>query len=268
MSTTPHAILDSSEPVAFAHRGGAALFPENTQLAFERALELGASALELDVHSTKDGHLVVLHDPTLDRTTNGSGPVSSLSLRELERLDAGYRFSPDGGASFPFRGQGLTVPTFESVVRALPEAKFNVELKAPGLGPLLLDVAKRFALAPRLLVAAHAHAVMMDFRRLAPSVATSASRREALEFRARTGLGRPLPTPAFRALQVPPSYWRLPVLTRTTVAAAHRLGVRVHAWTIDAPQQMRELLDLGVDGIMTDRPDVLVALLDRRKAAP
>jgi glycerophosphoryl diester phosphodiesterase len=263
----PHAILDHPVPVAFAHRGGAALFPESTLLAFERALELGCMALELDVHATRDRHLVVLHDSTVDRTTNGSGPVSSLTLSELQKLDAGYHFTKDG-VTFPYRGQGLTVPSFEQLVRALPGANLNVELKVPGLAGLLLDSVKRHGLASRLVVAAFAHPIMMEFRHLAPWVPTSASRREAIGFRARTALRTSVLPPVFRALQIPPSYHRVPIITRATVSEAHRLGIAVHAWTIDDMDTMRTLLDLGVDGIMTDRPDVLVPLLAERDQNP
>jgi glycerophosphoryl diester phosphodiesterase len=257
--TVTHALLDHPRPLGFAHRGGARLFPENTLLAFERALGLGPLALELDVRVTRDGHLVVLHDETVDRTTNGSGPVAALSLSRLQTLDAGYHFTDATG--FPFRGAGLTVPTFDELVRALPGAAFNVDLKVTEATKPLLDAIRRHQLEDRIVVASHAHRVIAAFRRLAPDVATSASRSEALCWRAAALLGRAVARPPYRALQLPRDYSHVPILTRRSVALAHRAGLLVHAWTIDQPHVMRELLDIGVDGIMSDRPDILARVL-------
>lgn len=254
-----NALLDHRGPLGFAHRGGARLFPENTLLAFERALGLGPLALELDVRVTRDGHLVVLHDETVDRTTNGSGPIAALSLSRLQALDAGYHFADATG--FPFRGTGLTVPTFDELVRAVPQAVFNVDLKVPAAAKPLLDAIRRHQLEERIVVASHEHRVIADFRRLAPDVATSASRREAVCWRTAALVGRSVARPPYRALQLPRDYARLPILTRRSVALAHRVGLVVHAWTIDQPHVMRELLDIGVDGIMSDRPDILARVL-------
>lgn len=260
-----HALLDRSAPLGFAHRGGAALFPENTVLAFQRGFGLGCPALELDVRVTRDGQLVVLHDETVDRTTSGRGRIAALSLVQAQRLDAGFHFHD--GSGHAFRGQGLTIPTLDEVVRAVPDALFNVELKVPGAAELLLDVIRRHDLAGRVLVAAHVHPILCDFRRRAPGIATSASRREAFCWRALAALGRPVKNPPYRALQVPIRYRGVPVLTASSVAEARAAGVRVHAWTIDSPGTMRALLELGVDGIMTDRPDILVRVLDTSRRA-
>ena len=129
MSRSPNELLDHAGPVAFAHRGGAGLFPENTLFAFEGALELGATALELDVRATRDGELVVLHDPTVDRTTNGTGPVSSFTLEQLKRLDAGYRFEVRG--EFPFRGREVRIPTFDELARTFEAVAYGGEAAQP-----------------------------------------------------------------------------------------------------------------------------------------
>src|SRR5215208_4358914 len=129
-------------PLNLAHRGASALAPENTFEAFRLAVEDGAGGLELDVHMTRDGHIVVIHDATVDRTTNGSGAVSEMTLDELRRLDAGYNFSPDGGPTRPYRGRGIRVPTFGEVLEEFPRVAVNIEIKlgSPGIEESVLRV--------------------------------------------------------------------------------------------------------------------------------
>jgi glycerophosphoryl diester phosphodiesterase len=263
--------LDVDAPLLFAHRGGAALFPENTLDAFRGALELGIPFLETDVHLSRDGVLVVHHDATVNRTTNGSGKVADLTLSELRKLDAGYRFSPGGGA-FPFRGKGLTIPTLEEAFALSPTVRFNVELKTAGRAAAhaLWSFIEAGELHDRILVAAEVHATIRRFRRLSRErVATSASHREALAFLAATRLHLDGVLPvAFDALQIPVRHRGVRVLDRRLVQAAHRHGVQVHAWTIDDPAEMRELLALGVDGLMSDRPDLLAPLANPGSRMP
>jgi glycerophosphoryl diester phosphodiesterase len=264
----------SALPLTFAHRGGAGLWPENTLLAFRGAIELGCSHLETDLRMSRDGEIVLLHDVRLERTTNGVGEVSDFTLQELQRLDAGYRFSPDG-QSFPLRGQGLVIPTFAELLAAAPEARFNVEIKErgrPDLPLALWQLVQRLDLADRLVVAAERHELVHDFRQLSQGrVATSASRRECLQFWAasRVGVARVLPV-AYQALQIPERAGHLRILTPALLAAAHRRGVAVHVWTIDDVTDMHRLLDWGVDGLMSDYPDRLLGVVkDRaRLAAP
>lgn len=256
-----HVILGAKATVGFAHRGGAALFPENTMDAFRGCLAMGSLALELDVHLTRDGHLAVFHDANVERTTDGRGPIASMSLAECQRLDAGYWFTKDG-STYPFRGRGVTIPTLETVAEAFPDVGLNVELKVQGAAPAVLSVIARYRLERRIIIAAHAHRIMEDFRKHAGhSVATSASRHEVLAFRSRSAAGRPLGVPPYRALQVPPRVSQLRLITGRTLRHAHEHGVKVHAWTINSPQSVRDLVALGVDGIMTDRPDFLVRVL-------
>lgn len=256
-----HVILGAKGTVGFAHRGGAALFPENTMDAFRGCLAMGSLALELDVHLTRDGHLVAFHDAHVERTTDGRGPIASMSLAECQRLDAGYWFTKDG-STYPFRGRGVTIPTLEAVAQAFPGVGLNVELKVPNAASTMLSVISRHRLQKRIIVAAHAHRVMADFRKRAGrDVATSASRHEVLSFRLRSAWGGPLGVPHYRALQVPPRVSQLRLITKRTIRHAHEHGVKVHAWTINTPESMRDLVALGVDGIMTDRPDVLLRVL-------
>lgn len=253
-------------PLVIAHRGGAGLWPENTLYAFERATGLGVDVVETDVRATADGELVVFHDSTVERTTDGRGRVSQLTLAELKRLDAAYRWSPDGGRSFPLRGRGLTVPTLREVFAALPSMRFNIEPKhsEPPLAAPLCRLIREHGMASRVLVAAFRDAAMEQFRRECPEVATSASTAEVAGFLAlqRTGLASTY-GPRMHALQVPEWAGSLHVLSAEFVAAAHARHLRVHAWTVNSEDDMRRLLALGVDGIMTDYPDRLLKVLGR-----
>jgi glycerophosphoryl diester phosphodiesterase len=260
--------LKDDWPVSFAHRGASARAPENTLEAFRLAVEAGAGGLELDVHVTRDGEVVVIHDPTVDRTTDGSGAVSAMTLEEMRRLDAGYDFSPDGGRTFPYRGRGLTVPTLAEVYAEFPDARVNADIKeAPGAEEAVLRVMRGAGAEGRTLIASTDHPVIRGFRRVSEGrVATAASRREiaAFYFLSRLRL-EALVRPQYAALQVPVEHHGITIVTPRFVAAAHSRGVRVDVWTINEVAEMRRLLDLGVDMLMTDRPEALEDLLAKRR---
>jgi len=253
-------------PLAIAHRGGAGLWPENTLYAFERAVALGVDVIETDVRATSDGELVVIHDEQLERTTDGAGSVGALSLAELKRLDAAHRWTPDGGRSFPLRGRGVTVPTLREVFAALPGVRFNIEPKRgdPTLVAPLCRLIREHRMAGRVLVGAFSGSTLARFRVECPEVATSASTTEVAGFLAmqKSGLAGSY-GPPMHALQVPEWAGGLHVLTREFVEAAHARNLRVHAWTVNAEEDMRRLLGLGVDGVMTDYPDRLLKVLGR-----
>jgi glycerophosphoryl diester phosphodiesterase len=253
-------------PLVIAHRGGAGLWPENTLHAFEHAAALGVDVIETDVRATADGELVVIHDETLERTTDGAGRVRQLTLAELKRLDAGYRWSPDGGRSFPLRGRGLTVPTLREVFAALPEMRFNIEPKQaePPINAPLCRLIREHGMASRVMVAAFRSNVLKQFRRECPEVATSAGTAEVAGFLAlqRSALAGSY-GPQMQALQVPEWAGALRVLTGDFVADAHARNLRVHAWTVNDEDDMRRLIALGVDGVMTDYPDRLLKVLGR-----
>ena len=258
--------LTHDGPLFFAHRGGALLAPENTLVAFERGLSFGADALELDLQLTRDGELVFIHDPTVDRVTDGTGPISAYTLDELRRLDAGYRFTLDDGASFPFRGQGITIPTLREVFTRFPAVRVNMDLKesTPERERLLWLLLQEMEARERVLVASgDRHMPIVRFRKLSGGqVATSASEAEIRAFvlavfsRAARWL-----RPAYDALQVPESHRGIRVVSPAFVSAAHRHGLEVHIWTVDDQPAMERLLALSVDGLMTDRPDVLAPVL-------
>lgn len=255
-------------PVNLAHRGASALAPENTIEAFRLAVEAGAGGLELDVHMTRDGHTVVIHDATVDRTTNGSGAVSEMTLDELRRLDAGHNFSPDGGPTRPYRGRGVRVPTLREVLEVFPVVAVNIEIKAstPGIEETVLGVLREANALGRVLVVSTSHDVVKRFRKVSGgNTFTGASRWEIGIFYGLSSFRlERLVRPAYDALQVPLRHRGIQVVTPRFVRAAHARGVRVDAWTINQADEMRRLLDFGVDVIMTDRPDTLAEVLENR----
>jgi glycerophosphoryl diester phosphodiesterase len=256
-------------PVNLAHRGASARAPENTLEAFRLAVEAGAGGLELDVHVTRDGEVVVIHDATVDRTTDGSGAVAEMELEEIQRLDAGYHFSPDGGRNFPYRGRGVRIPTLTEVYASFPEARVNADIKEvqSGAEEAVLRVIRSAGAEERTLIASTEHAVVRRFRRISRGhIATAASRREIAAFYvlSRVRLGA-LARPVYDALQVPVEHRGIELVTPRFLRAARSTGVRVDVWTINDAAQMRWLLDLGVSGIMTDHPEVLAALLAGRQ---
>jgi glycerophosphoryl diester phosphodiesterase len=262
-STRHRPFLDATTPLLFAHRGGGKLWPENTLAAFEGALALGITFLETDVHLTRDGVLVAHHDRDVDRTTNGAGAIRDLRYLEVSRLDAGYRFSEDGRA-FPWRNRGLTIPRLVDVFALSKRARLNVEIKPKGRAVVrkLWELVDGHGFHDRILVAAENDPQVRRFRRCSGGrVATGSGLHESLKFWAASRIGvERLLRPPFDALQVPATYKGLTVVDRKLISAAHGAGIQVHVWTVDDPPEMRRLLNLGVDGLMSDRPDRLSAL--------
>ena len=253
-------------PVIFAHRGGSLVVPEDTVEGFREAKRLsGPIVVELDVHASADGVLVVTHDAQLERTTDGTGQVGEMTLSELQRLDAGYRFTTDGGLTFPWRGKGVKIPTLETIYREFPEDPVNIEIKGsrPGIEKMIVQTIEAAGAQGRTLVVADRLSTIRRFRRASRgSVATGASPAELLAFWLTSAAGLPgLLDAQFQALQAPEKFKGLRIVTPKLVRAAHERGLRVDVWTIDEERDMRRLLSLGVDGIMTDRPDLLGQVL-------
>jgi glycerophosphoryl diester phosphodiesterase len=263
----PHPFLDLPTPLVMGHRGCAGRLPENTLASFRAALADGAVILETDVHLTRDGEPVLIHDRDVARVTEGVGAVRELELREIERLDAGYRFSPDGGRSHPERERGHRIPTLRGALEAFPAARFNLELKEdlPELVERTLQLIDATASAPRTLLVAAEDGLMQRIRAHVASsgvaVALGASAGEVARFIEAATHGRE-PEPGISALQIPTEFAGRPLVTPELIAYAHRHGVQVHVWTINEPPEMQRLLDLGVDGIVSDFPARVAALLE------
>ena len=263
------AYFTPAKPRVFGHRGAAGLAPENTLPSFALAAALGAAYLELDVHATADGAIVVLHDPDVERTTDGHGPVAELTWARAAALDAGYRFTTDG-RTFPYRGQGVRLPRLSDVLREFPRHRLNIEIKQrqPAIVDAVLDELRRAGSLDRVLLAAEHDEIMRDIRRAAGDrVATGMCVGDIVDF-----IGR-VPddnwsgyTAPGNALQIPPAHEGVALVTPASIAAAHRAGLEMHIWTINEALEIERLLDLGVDGVMSDLPGLVAAAVQRRAA--
>jgi glycerophosphoryl diester phosphodiesterase len=248
--------LQNGRVLAFAHRGGA-YHPEiegleNTLAAFKHAVELGYTYLETDVHVTKDGALLAFHDDVLDRVTDRMGAIVDLTLAEIREARIGGREE---------------IPTFAQLLEAFPDALFNIDIKGVGAAAVLADVVRERGLWDRVLVGSFSPTRIREFRRLTDGrVPTAAHVWEILAFRflPSARLAGRLVGRDFDAFQVPHKRYGLRVVTPGLVRRAHAAGKHVHVWTIDDPEEMRLLLDRGVDGLVTDRTDLLKDVLIAR----
>jgi glycerophosphoryl diester phosphodiesterase len=259
-----HPFFASPRPLVFAHRGGSGLAPENTIEACDTGLALGADGLELDVRLSRDGIVVVHHDSTVDRTTNGRGGVSALTADELARLDAGYRFARDGAMpvhpDHPYRGRGIGVPTLAAILARYPDARIIVELKVnvPELAVAAIEVVRRADAVDRVCFASFGLRVLRTARAMEPAIATSASREEVRWAVYRSWCRWPVRRPPYAGYQAPEWSGRTQVVSRRFVDMAHRANLGVQVWTVDAEDDARRLLEWGVDALITDRPDVII----------
>lgn len=249
--------------LVYAHRGGAALAPENTMAAFERGMAEGADGLEFDVRLSRDGVPMVHHDPTLDRTTDAHGPVSALTADELARVDAGCKFAPAGDGVFPFRGQGIGVPTLDEVVRRFPNARLIVEMKddTEAIAEAVVNVLRRADALERADIASFYARPVLEARRLGGGVRTGASQQEVRAALYAAWCGLSPSKPAYYGFQIPERAGRLRVVSRRFVRCVSRAGLSVAVWTVNEEVDIRRLLDWGVTGVITDRPDLAVPVV-------
>ena len=268
-----HPFFDVPVPTVIGHRGASGELPENTLESFERAVAQGAAILESDVHVSRDGALVLIHDDELGRTTDGSGRVADHTLAELRALDAGHRFSPRGDGRFPYRGRGVRIPTLEKALEAFPHVHWNLELKEriPALIEKTVALVRRAGREGSVLLAAAEDEIMADLRahlaKTGARPAVGAAAGDVLRFLHAALAGEP-PPPGPMALQVPPDFGGRPLVTREFVAHAHAHGLVVHVWTINEPAEIERLLDLGVDGIMSDFPARAARVIAARRPTP
>ncbi len=255
--------LPKERPVVIAHRGGALLRPENTMEAFAWAGKIGAHVLEMDVHLSADGIPVVIHDAEVDRTTDGKGAVSSFTLDELKSLDAGYRFLSEDGRRFPYRGAGITVPTLREVFSAFPTAHIVVDAQDNDIrrADAMIALVREYDRADRTLLSSFHQRSLRHFRNVAPEAPTNGSEEELKPLLTATWLFLSgLVSPAYEAVLVPTYHGRIPVTTRRFIRGARSRNLFVAAWTINDPDEMAALVDRGIDGIITDRPDLALSL--------
>ena len=240
----PHPFFAASRPLVFAHRGGSALAPENTIAAFDNGLALGADGLELDVHLSRDGRVVVHHDRTLDRTTTLRGPIAERSAEDLSRAN---------------------VPMLDDVLRRYRDARMVIELKgdSPEMARAVVAAVRRVDAVERVCLGSFGLRVLRAVRAADPAIATSASREEVRWALYRAWIRRPARRAAFRGYQIPEFAGSTRVVSARFVEYAHDAGLGVQVWTVDTETDGRRLLGWGVDALITDRPDIIVPIVER-----
>lgn len=265
-----HAFLNKDRPLVIAHQGGEHLAPSGTLEAFENADRLGVDVLEFDIHMTTDGHLVSIHDPTVDRTTNGTGTVNDMTLKEVQALDAGDYFV-DLDGEYSFRDQGVYIPTVEEVFDALPDMHYNIEIKDTNDPKLYRDIAKKlwkiikeYELEEKVLIASFDHDIIDIVSDVTDGEAlVSGGRQEITKFVIfHKGYLNGLYRNKVDAVQIPTKDSGINLKDRNIIRGANKRGMGVHYWTINDQEIMKELIELGANGIITDRPDLMIDLLN------
>jgi len=255
--------------LVIAHQGGDGVWPGDTIYAFEKAVEIGADVLEMDAHITKDGRIVLMHDETVDDTTDGTGLIEDMTLEELKKLDAAYDWSNDGGQTFPYRGLGIQVPALDELFEKFPQMRYVIEIKLTKnpIDKPMCDLIRKYNMQDKVLVASFHDDAMAMFRKTCPEVATSASRTEVRNY---VLLGKAFLwgfyIPKFQSVQPPfdpKDSLNIPIMTKRFISESHAKNIRVEPWTVDDPALMKQYIEWGVDGIITDRPDLMVELLGK-----
>jgi glycerophosphoryl diester phosphodiesterase len=256
--------------LVIAHQGGDNLWPGDTLYAYKHAVALGADVLEMDAHITKDSEIVLMHDERVDRTTDGTGLIEDMTLADLKKLDAAYQWSNDGGKTFPYRGQGIQVPTLRELFENFPDKRYLIEIKLTTnpISQPFCDLIREYHMQAKVIVASFHDGAMAMFRKTCPEVATSAAKLEVAPF---VLLGKVFLSgwisPKYQSLQVPyetSESYGIPVMTVRFIREAHAKNVKVEPWTVNDPVLMKQYIDWGVDGIITDRPDLLLQVLSEQ----
>jgi glycerophosphoryl diester phosphodiesterase len=261
------ALISLNRVSAIAHRGGSKLRPENTLAAFDHAASLGVDALECDVHLSRDGEAVVIHDATLDRTCDVPGPVSGRTAAELGRVDAGFSFGPDIG--YPFRGLGCGVPMLRDLLDRYRDRPIIIEIKGEDLATAdrVIGILREHGAFDRVILGGFSHAVLEAVRRAAPQLATGASSLESRRALTRSYFRLSPSRPVFQLFQMPFRLRGRQMFGKSFVTAARRGRIPVHAWIVDQSDEMATLIGWGVTGIISDRPDLAIEAI-RAATAP
>jgi glycerophosphoryl diester phosphodiesterase len=251
-------LSDPAACIVVGHRGAAAHFPENTAASFDHAVCLGVDAIEFDLRVSRDGVVVVIHDPTVDRTTNGTGAVADLTVAELKKLDAGSKFTRDGGRTFPWRGRGLQILTFDELLDRYPSIPLLIELKLAASSEPARQAIESHSARDRVLLDSMELDALAPFRR-APFL-TGACFDDVLGLLPRALVGGSTTSLPYSALCIPPWYKGLPIPVRRLAKLVRRRGVPTHVWTVNDPAIARSLWAAGVNGIITDDPETMLSV--------
>lgn len=268
---TPPTQYYASAPktLVIAHQGGDGVWPGDTMFAFEKAVEIGADVLEMDARITKDSQIVLMHDEQVDRTTDDTGLIEDMTLEQLKKLDAAYQWSLDDGKTFPYRGKGIQVPTLEELFQKFPQMRYLIEIKLT-VNPIdkpLCDLIRKYGMQDKVIIGSFHDEAMKNFRITCPEVATSAARTEVRNY---VLLGKVFLwgfiAPQYQAIEPPydPSEsLGITIMTERFVRESHAKNIRIEPWTVNDPELMKQYIEWGVDGIITDRPDLLIEVLGR-----
>ncbi|WP_246187630.1 glycerophosphodiester phosphodiesterase [Ornithinibacillus caprae] len=266
-----HPYFENDRPLVIAHQGGEHLAPSSTLEAFRNAADLGVDVIEFDVHITKDGHLVAIHDPTVDRTTNGEGIVNDMTLAEVQSLDAATYFTDINGEN-RYHDQDVYIPTVEEIFDEIPNMRWNIEIKDSNYPELYLPIAEKlwsliqqYDLEEHVLIASFDQEIMDMVKEISNEEAlVSGGRKEVTKFVAfHKFLLNGLYWPTVEAVQIPTQEGSFDLMDPKLIKGAERIGLDVHYWTINEQNLMTDLIELGADGIITDRPDLLIDLLEK-----
>jgi len=251
--------LSTNSPEVIAHRGGGGEWPGETIFAFEKALEFRVDILEMDVHRTADGVLVLMHNDTVDETTDGTGRIKDLTLAEIKQLNAGFHWPPE------IRDLNIRVPTLEEVFERFPNQRMNIEIKQkePSIVTHFGKLIQKHGMTDKVLVASFWDSALKEFRKEFPEIATSASTPEAIKFYALDDILFAHYRPETDAIQADSKASFIHLITPHFAEKAHKLNLKVHAWTVNDVDEMRRMIKVGVDGIITDFPTRLLKVLGR-----
>ena len=252
-------------PRVFGHRGSAGTHPENTLESFAAAVTAGVQYLEFDLHMTRDGEVVLSHDDHLERSCGRAGIIREMTYAELAAADAGRMFTLDG-ATFPFRDKGLRIPRLRDVLAAFPQLRMIIEVKqvAPSLAAPMLDLVDRAGLRRNVFVASEHQQPLDEVRKLAPEIPTNFSYLESGVFIQAMGTRDASYRPTADAVQISHFYEKWELVTRESVEFAHSFGIEMHVWTVNEEAEMSELLDMGVDGLISDYPSRALGVVRKR----
>lgn len=264
-----HQAYFNNQIAIIPHRGGAALYPEETALAYRHNVEQNADELDIDLQESKDHQLILFHDDTLDRTTNGTGAVNQFTLAQLKQFDAGYRWTKDN-ITFPFRGAGLQILSLEDFFTQFPNKHVQIEMKPnnPMLAREACAIIQKYKMTNKVLLFSYHDAVMQAIRSDCPGVATGASKREIRNLLIGSYvLGGALNRFAGSALIVPENYGKVHVVTPSLLNAAHRRSIRIYVYGATTKEELHRLINMNVDGLIVDGPELAYSVLNRKPHA-